>query len=123
MATVSVQKIEVPFSNARLYLWEGLTPGDDGEPVPLPVLSDKTVQVVGDFGTSGQLDVEGSLKGDKAESALVDADFANLTDPQGNAIQATAALIETVQENVYWIRPHVTAGSGSIDLDIYLLVR
>lgn len=119
MATKNWSRVNIGHSLARLYRWEGLANGDHGRPLPVPDLSDKTVQIVGTFGTGGQVNFEGSV----VEDAVVDADFVTLTDPQGNAIEATAVLLETVQENTLWVRPHVVSGDGDTNIDVLILVR
>lgn len=45
------------------------------------------------------------------EGSLDGVTYFQLTDPQGNAISATADKLEQVEELVFYIRPRVTAGT------------
>lgn len=73
-----------------------MTNGDVGEAIELANFADRSVQVVGAFGTGGNVRIEGSLNG---------ADYAPLTDPQGNNLDISNAKIEAITELVRWIRP------------------
>lgn len=96
-------------------LWDTLTASDtDGDPVSYPDHGDWCVQVSGNFGTSGEMTLQGSNDG---------SNWYALTDKQGNDITFTAAGIASPQENPRYIRPAITAGSGSIDLDVTLIGR
>lgn len=95
--------------------WEGLANGDDGSPLTVPRLSDKTVQVTGTFGAGGQVSVEGSNDGG--------ATWSQLSDPQGDPLQLDAEGIETILDNVESIRPRVTAGDGTTDLAVTVVSR
>ena len=77
-----------------------------------PHFSDKTVQLIGTFG-SATVVIQGSLDG---------TTWATLTDPQGDALSFTAAGLNLVAENVRYIRPSASGGSSQ-DIDVYLLVR
>lgn len=96
--------------------WLGLTKttDDTGDPMELPSAADRSVQVVGTFGTGGNLRVQGSNDG---------TTWAVLTDPQGNALNFTAAGIEAVTELTRHIRPAITAGDVATDIQVYLLLR
>jgi hypothetical protein len=89
--------------------WEGFTAnGDVGTPLDATRLQDKTVTVTGTFGTGGALTIKGSNDG---------VNYTVLTDPQGNALTFTAAGVEAIMENPLFIRPEMTAGTGTIDID------
>lgn len=119
MATKAFERIKTPHDGRIvLYRWENITEDDDGEPVVVPTRADKTVQVVGDFGTSGEITVEGSL----IPSDFVTPVYGTLNDPQANSLTITAAKVEAILENTYLVRPRATAGSD-VDVDIYLLVK
>lgn len=108
--------IETLGDNSHVVTWETLTQTglDSGDPLEMPGSAERSVQVIGTFGVGGSVRIEGSNNG---------VDYATLTDPQGNALDVTAAKIETVMELTRWIRPRVTAGDGTTDLDVIMLVR
>lgn len=122
MATVNPQPVKNVSSDGSVFLvqWLALTTTNaDGLPIgglegalSVPRLSDKTVQISGTFGIGGSLTLQGSNDG---------TNWFPLTDPQGNAITKTAAALETVTENPVFIRPFITAGDGSTDLNVYLV--
>ena len=91
--------------------WTGLANGDTGAPLAWPPGSDKTVQVRGTFGTGGHCKIEGSLDG---------TNYYVLTDPTGNALDFTSAGIKAITEHCPWIRPNITAGDGTTDLEVII---
>lgn len=98
----------------RRVKWEGLGNGDHGAAVQMSPWSDRSVQVVGTFGSATQT-IEGSNDGGTTWKVL--------TDPQGNAISFTATGIEAITELVHMIRPGInTGGGGTTDLDVYLMM-
>lgn len=99
--------------SALVVLWEALANGDTGAPIDYTAFPDRSVQIVGTFGVGGSVTIEGSNDG---------TNFVALTDPQGNAITKTAAGLEAIAELPRYIRPNVTAGDGTTDLDVYLLL-
>ena len=104
MAEISPTKIFNHRNDIIVYEWV-LTDNDTATFVEAPHRSDKTIQVSGDFGTSGDIRAEGSIDPD----CIV---FWELDDPQGNNIAITAADGKTILENVVYIRPKVAAGTG-----------
>lgn len=115
MAVIAAVRTEGPGRTYR-YTWDSMAGGDSGEPVSIPGASDKTVQISGTFGTS-TVSIQGSLYA--ADSGV----YANLTDPQGNALTAiAAAALESITENTTWIKPVVAAGSGT-PITVVLLAR
>jgi len=95
--------------------WEAITTTNDvGNWIKIPDYPDKTVQIVGNFGTGGTLDIEGSNDGTNA---------AILTDTRGNSITKTAAYLGSMAENPLYIRPMLSAGTGAVDLDIIVIAR
>ena len=92
-----------------LLFWENLGTGDQGNGVLLGSLSDKTVQVTGDFSGVAILNMEGSM-----DNTI----WSPLTDAQGTAIAFGSAGIEIILENPLYIRPSVGAGDGSTDIDV-----
>lgn len=97
------------------YTWAGLGNGDTGNPFGARLFADRSVQVVGTFGSGGQMNLEGSNDGGTSWSTL--------TDPQGNALEMTDTTIEAILEYTELIRPNVTAGDGSTDLTIHIVAR
>ncbi len=98
-----------------IVVWEGLlqSSADVGTEVALAHWGRVCVQVVGTFSTGGEVTLQGSNDG---------TTWGALHDPQGTdlAIQNSEPL--EVRENPRYIRPSVTGGDGSTDLDVYLLV-
>ncbi len=105
MAQVKATKVLLNRNDVIVYEWVGLTEADTATPVQVPHRADKTVQVSGNFGASGDIAVEGTLDPDAAV-------WSELNDPQGNNIALLAAGVETILENVVSIRPAVAAGTG-----------
>lgn len=94
--------------------WAGLLNGDQGAPVDLPAFADRSMQVVGTFGTGGSVSMEGSNDG---------INFAALSDPRGGALAITSARLEQVEDCAYRTRPSVTAGDGTTNLTVILFAR
>lgn len=115
MAVVSfaIETLKTHKEKTLIYSWV-LANGDTGAPVEMPAFADRSIQVVGTFGSGGNLRIQGSNDG---------TNYATLTDPQGNDLNITAAKIEQVTEVVRYIRPNVTAGDGTTNLTVILLVR
>lgn len=95
--------------------WADMANTDDGAPFPFAEWADRSVQVIGTFGVGGNLLWEGSNDGGVT--------YAPLTDPQGNALNFTAAKIEAVTEICELARPRVTAGDGTTSLTVIVLAR
>lgn len=87
----------------------------DGAPFAFSQWADRSVQVVGTFGTNGSVRVQGSNDGGTT--------WAGLTDPQGNALDITAAKIEAITEVCELVRPLITAGDGNTSLKVYFVLR
>lgn len=115
MATInySVTPLATWKDKAHVITWANLTSGDDGQMLEMPGSADRSVQVVGSFGSGGNLRLEGSNDG---------LNWNVLTDPQGNDINITTSKIEQVMEVVRYMRPRVTAGT-SVSLTVSILVR
>ena len=104
--------------SVKRILWETLTTTNrTGTPIPPKdaQYADRSVQVIGTFGAAATLTMQGSNDGGTT--------WATLTDPQGNAIAFTAAGIEQITELTQLMRPNLTNGDGSTDIDVYLLMR
>ena len=94
------------------YQWV-LGNGETGDAVLMPNYTERSVQVSGDFGAGGNVRIEGSL----------DGTYVPINDPQGNALDITAAKIETILEAVDYIRPTITAGDGTTALTVTILFK
>lgn len=111
MATVSATFAQVS-GQAQVITWEALTTTNvDGASVELPYFSDRSVQVIGTFGSSGNLRLQGSNDG---------TNWAVLQDPGGTDINITSAGIKQILPVTRYVRPYVTAGDGTTDLDVIL---
>lgn len=115
MATVAYTTRIIHAHRIMVVSWEGLGNGDDGQPLEFIDYSDRSVHVKGTFGAGGTLVIEGS--NDAGVS------YAGLTDPYDNAVEFQAAKIEGVTELVEKLRPRVTAGDGTTDLDVHMLIK
>lgn len=115
MATIA-QSVTIPERGVVKAKWETLTTTNaDGAPFTTSRYSDKSVQVLGTFGAGGTLLIEGSNDGGTT--------WATLNDANGNALSFGAAKIEQILENVEKIRPRVSAGDGTTDLDVYIIAK
>jgi hypothetical protein len=121
MATVASTLVSLPnlVSSDRVTVakWTPLTFSgtDDGVPLVVPGWTERTVQVFGTFGAGGSVRIEGSIDGGVT--------YGVLTDPQGNALDITAAKLETITEAVTHIRPRVTAGDGTTSLTVLIFAK
>lgn len=113
---IDVQK-DIPASlhhTCVVATWPNMASGDDGQPIELANFADRSVQVVGSFGSGGNVRIEGSLDG---------TNYAPLTDPQGNNLDINTPKIEAISEVVRYIRPRVTAGDGTTSLTVTMLLK
>ena len=117
MAAVAAVKIFNERNDVIAYEWVGLTESDTAEHVKVPQKSDKTMQVDGDFGSGGDVRVEGSL--------VPNADkWGQLSNPQGNAITFLSGNdedVETILQNTMFIRPAVVGGT-SVSVNVRILM-
>lgn len=95
-----------------IVVWTGLLNGDDGGGYQLNGFGDRSVAFTGTFGTGGTIILEGSLDG---------TNYFTLSDPSSTAISKTAAAIEAVLELCLYVRPRVTAGDGTTNLECRML--
>lgn len=117
MATISPTVTRIG-NHAYEFLYAALTTTNDrGAPIPesFADYADRTVQVTGTFGAGGNLRVEGS--NDDGTT------YAALSDPQGNALNVTAAKVEAITEVTLWTRPFVSAGDGTTSLSVTVTAR
>ena len=101
-----------PGRDTWMVTWLGLGDADTGSVIAMPMGNEKSVQLTGTF-ASATVVLEGSNDG---------TNFVTLTDPQGNALSATAAMLEGVAEHTRYIRPSTSGGSGT-DVNVYLFVK
>ena len=117
MATRSVAKTEEA-GRTRRYVWTNLGNGDDGEPVSSPGAADMTVQVIHvAVGGGDTVILEGSLETGPPSN------FFQMRDGGDNLISFTSADGELVAPMAVFIRPRVTAGDGTTNFTVILLVR
>lgn len=74
--------------------------------------ADRSIQVTGTFGAGGSLRWEGSNDG---------TNYYALTNPQGDALNITAAKVDAITEITAYARPRVTAGDGTTSLTVTLI--
>jgi len=116
MATKTPTKTDLEGDSATIKLaYAAMANGDDGSTIKFTQWADRSVQVTGTFGVGGNLRVEGSSDGGTT--------WATLTDPQGNALDFTAAKVEAITEICELVRPRVTAGDGTTSLNVYFILR
>lgn len=116
MAVVAytVEALKTWKDRAHVITWSSLANGDVGSALEMPGSPDRSIQVVGTFGSGGNLRIQGSNDG---------SNWSTLTDPQGNDINLTASKIEQIMEVVRYMRPNVTAGDGTTNLTVSILIR
>lgn len=115
MATVPLQSENK--GNIQHVKWEGLTTNDYGQPWELPSNSDKTFQILGNFGSGATVVLQGSNVWDPV--LTTDADWETLTDTTETAISTTSKLGGQILQNYRWVRPKVTLGT-SPDIDVLI---
>ncbi len=94
-------------------MWEHLTETNaDGSWLEAPDFPDKTVEVFGNFGTSGSVQIE--APGDGSTPLAL-----NDSRGEGSPMAFTAADVRVVNENPRKIRPRVTAGTG-VDVTVVI---
>jgi hypothetical protein len=113
MATIPQTSAPTNTSKAYIAKWANVANGDVCASSASAQYADKSVQVFGTFGSSGQVAIEGSNDG---------VNWAGLTDPQANALVFTGAKIEMVSEATMYIRPVVT-GDGATSLTVLILMK
>lgn len=101
-----------PLNNQTMQaVWLAVTENDTGLGALMAEWPDRTVQVVGDFTSSGAITMEGSNDG---------TNWGTLNDFEGDALVITSAAPRLIAENTAYIRPRATAGS-SVAMDIYVI--
>ena len=95
--------------------WVGLANGDTGAPYLAPHFSDKCIQADNTFSTGGSANIEGT-------NDPLAANYSTLHASDGNALTFTAEGIEQISENPYLLRPNITAGDGSTDINVRMVI-
>ncbi len=116
MATINATNIDIAGDGSvRLITWTPLTTTNDtGYQAEWATFADRCIQFTGTFGVGGTVKLQGSNDG---------TNWADLTDPQGNAISKTAAGLEAVTEVTRYVRPFVSAGDGTTSITASLVLR
>lgn len=102
----------------RMFQWAGATNG--GTPDTFDAIKLETVpysitlQTTGTYSGSAAIALHGSLDG---------TNYVALTDQQGSAVSLTAAGMSGIGLPPLWIKPVMTSGDGSADIDVNVLVR
>jgi len=102
-------------------VWASLLNGDDGTPVLMAGSQDRSVQYTGTFGAGGSIQLEGS--NDVVARGLFPANWFVLSTPQGTTGAKSAAGIVQIEEATLWVRPRVTAGDGTTNLQASLFMK
>ena len=112
-AAVSTTPNSKNVSPALTVTWEEMTESDTAETFEKPRQSDVCVHVQGTF-AGGTISIEGSNS--------LTGTFLVLKDMEGQDLTFTEAGINTVRDNVQYIRPKTPAGSG-MDIDVFMTMR
>lgn len=118
MAIVAITDTESLSRGVHAWAWDTLTNGDSGGPLTdkdgAVAFADKTIQIKGTWGAGGTAVIEGSNDG---------VAYFTLNDPQGVALSFDADALASILENPRYLRPRVTAGDGTTDLDVKIIGR
>ena len=111
-----VLETDTAYAGASLaYTWETLTTTNDtGVAVQYAAYGDRSVQMTGTWGSGGSVDLEGSNDG---------VTYFTLHDQFGVTISLSANGLVAVAEAVLYMRPRVTAGDGTTDIDVTVFLR
>lgn len=110
MATIA--KVLIPSQRQRVQgiKWEAVGNADVGAPHEMAAWPDRTVQLVGTWG-SATIVIQGSNDGNT---------WATLRDPAGNDLSFSANGLKAILENPRYIRPSSSGGTGTdVDVIIY----
>jgi hypothetical protein len=107
---------------AILFSWSGLLVNDDGAALAVPWFAEKTVHVKGTFGAGGTAKIQ--FTNDGATAATFGALTACLArSPDSVAISITGEDGKIILENPVWLRPIITAGDGTTNLQCFIVCR
>lgn len=114
MATIDPMITQNGDGSVVYFVYEALTEtNDNGAPIEWTEYADRSIHFVGDFGTGGTIQWQGSNDG---------TNWLTLNDADGNPISKTATALEAVMELSRYARPYVSEGT-SVDLDVYVVCR
>jgi hypothetical protein len=97
-----------------IYTWSNMSAGDTGGPVSLEYMSERSVQVLGDFAGSGTVQFKGTLE------RTSPSNWVTLTNPGGTPLVFQALGLETVLQVAAQVRPEAVGGSGLRTVKLYL---
>lgn len=107
------KSIEQLAGSSQIISWFGLGADEDGKAVEVSSAVFKTFQVQGIYG-GASVQLEGSIDGEN---------FHALTDHQGNGIRKIGNSIESVVENVRWVRPLIQGGNKETKIDVRVFIK
>lgn len=103
--------------------WSGLLNTDVGQAFSCGHRNIKSVQVYGTLGAGGSVQLQGTNDQAYTPGAVATApNWVPLSDRQGNQLDIAVAKIENVQENPNAVRPSVTAGDGTTNLTVVMVL-
>ncbi len=114
MAVIPATVTRLPQGYTKV-VWLTLTDTDTGAPVDVGQYPDKSVQATGTFSGSASIAMQGSNDGGTT--------FGVLRDMRGSDIALSTTQPNSIAENTEQIRPSVTSGDGSTDIDVFLIVK
>jgi hypothetical protein len=95
----------------KAVIWETIGQADTCTAVQLGAWADRSVQVAGDFSGSASIAIQGSNDG---------SNYILLTDTQGDDLTFTAAGLKSIGPIPRYIKPVLSSGDGSADIDVIL---
>jgi hypothetical protein len=99
-------------SEGTLVTWPDLSNGDSGAAYKGTLWSDRSVQVSGDFGAGGCVEILGSLDGDN---------YVVVNDPEGLPVSVTSPSLVSLSESAVGVRPSVVEGDDNTSLTVNML--
>jgi hypothetical protein len=113
MATRALQFVSGD-RHARIYKWEGLLIGDDGAALQVDEFHHITIHGFGSFSGGAGLNILGSNSG---------ANFAVTKKHDVGSMILTADSIETLLTEPRFIKPSITSGNGSTNINCWVILR
>lgn len=119
MAVIDFRFLGLNLTTIQNIVWEGLSGSDTGLPFTLAAHSDKTVHVYGTF-SGGSLVLQGSNdpRANPDHPDHSSADWQTLVDPSGSSISVSQNDVVQILDNTLYVRPLVSGGDGSTDLNV-----